>query len=50
MDFNPEFIARVIPKLDWPEIVNAAKNLGQLGDLPSELIQVRVFAHFSSYF
>lgn len=34
MDFNAEFIARIIPKLDWKEVCNAAKTLNQLeGDL-----------------
>jgi multifunctional methyltransferase subunit TRM112 len=40
VDFNPEFTARVIPKLDWPEVVRAAQHLGQLGDTPTELPQV----------
>ena len=40
VDFNPEFMARIIPKLDWPEVVRAAQNLGQLGDTPTELPQV----------
>ena len=35
VDFNPEFMARIIPKLDWPEVVKAAQNLGQLGDTPT---------------
>jgi len=30
VDFNPEFIARLIPKLDWSAAVSAAKELGQL--------------------
>jgi multifunctional methyltransferase subunit TRM112 len=40
VDFNPEFTARVIPKLDWPEVVRAAQHLGQLGNTPAELPQV----------
>lgn len=39
VDFNPEFIARVIPKLDWPEVCRAAQQLDQLGDLPTTLSQ-----------
>ena len=39
VEFNGEFIARVIPKLDWPEIVKAAEQLGQLGDLPPTLVE-----------
>ena len=38
MEFNSEFIARVIPKLDWPEVVKAAEQLGQLGALPATLV------------
>jgi multifunctional methyltransferase subunit TRM112 len=37
VEFNPEFIARIIPKLDWAEVCQAAKQLNQLGDLPSNL-------------
>ena len=37
VDFNPEFTSRVIPKLDWPEVVRAAQVLGQLGDTPAEI-------------
>jgi len=29
VDFNPEFIARILPKLDWSAAVEAAKGLGQ---------------------
>ena len=41
VDFNPEFTSRVIPKLDWPEVVRAAQVLGQLGDTPAEIPSVR---------
>jgi len=37
-DFNPEFIARMIPRLDWPAVCEAAESIGHLGDLPSELV------------
>ena len=37
VDFNPEFIARVIPRLDWPVVVKAAKELGQGAELSEEL-------------
>merc|ERR1739844_191526 len=37
VDFNPDFIARVIPRLDWPVLVKAAKELGQDSDLPEDL-------------
>jgi len=39
VEFNSEFVARVIPKLDWPEVVRAAEQLGQLGDLPTTLVE-----------
>lgn len=38
MDFNPEFIARIIPKLDWPVLYNAAEKIGQAENLPKELV------------
>lgn len=39
VDFNPEFIARVIPRLDWEVVVKAAQELGQASDLPTELAE-----------
>ncbi len=30
VDFNPDFIARIIPKLDWAEVCRAAETLNQL--------------------
>eukprot|EP00095_Tigriopus_kingsejongensis_P007973 maker-scaffold135_size322082-snap-gene-2.14 protein:Tk07973 transcript:maker-scaffold135_size322082-snap-gene-2.14-mRNA-1 annotation:"trm112-like protein" len=39
VDFNPDFIARLIPKLDWPQVCRAAQGLDQLGDLPLELVE-----------
>ena len=39
VEFNPEFIARVIPRLDWPVIVKAAEELGHASDLPNELAE-----------
>ncbi|XP_078516632.1 multifunctional methyltransferase subunit TRM112-like protein [Lissotriton helveticus] len=38
VDFNQEFVARMIPKLEWKALVEAADNLGHLSDLPSDLI------------
>ncbi len=49
MDFNPEFTARVIPKLDWPEVVRAAQHLGQLGNTPAELPQVLSLTYVGMY-
>ena len=39
VEFNIEFIARVIQKLEWAEVVRAAEQLGQLGDLPTTLVE-----------
>lgn len=38
VDFNPDFINRIIPKLDYPVLHNAATALGKVEDLPKELI------------
>lgn len=38
VDFNKEFVSRMIPKMDWPALCGAAESLGKLGDLPKELI------------
>ncbi|XP_075229779.1 tRNA methyltransferase subunit 11-2 [Lycorma delicatula] len=34
VDFNMEFVARIIPKLDWRTLWNAADGLGHVGELP----------------
>ena len=39
VEFNPDFIARVIPRLDWEVVVKAAQDLGQASDLPPELVE-----------
>ncbi|KAF7265296.1 tRNA methyltransferase subunit 11-2 [Rhynchophorus ferrugineus] len=36
VDFNPDFISRLIPKIDWPVLYNAAESLGHVEDLPKE--------------
>lgn len=38
VDFNKEFVSRMIPKIDWNALCGAAESLGKLGDLPKELI------------
>ncbi|XP_026547917.1 multifunctional methyltransferase subunit TRM112-like protein [Notechis scutatus] len=38
IDFNPEFTARMVPKIEWGALVGAAESLGHRSDLPSELI------------
>jgi len=37
VDFNSEFIARMIPKLEWTAVCAAASDVGHLGDLPSQV-------------
>lgn len=38
VDFNPEFLSRIIPKLDWVVLCEAAESIGQLADLPREVV------------
>ncbi|KPP68763.1 TRM112-like protein-like [Scleropages formosus] len=38
VEFNPQFVSRMIPKLEWSALVQAAEELGQLNDLPTELL------------
>ncbi|XP_032384231.1 multifunctional methyltransferase subunit TRM112-like protein isoform X1 [Etheostoma spectabile] len=38
VDFNPQFVTRMIPKLEWSALVHAAEELGQRQDLPDELV------------
>ncbi|XP_013388842.1 multifunctional methyltransferase subunit TRM112-like protein [Lingula anatina] len=37
VDFNPDFISRMISKVEWPALCEAAESIGHLGDLPKEL-------------
>ncbi|KAG8437978.1 hypothetical protein GDO86_008604 [Hymenochirus boettgeri] len=37
VDFNQDFVARMIPKLEWGALVEAADSLGHASDLPREL-------------
>ncbi|XP_046846636.1 multifunctional methyltransferase subunit TRM112-like protein [Xenia sp. Carnegie-2017] len=37
VEFNPEFISRMIPRLDWSAVFQAAKQLGKEENLPLEL-------------
>ncbi|XP_012521689.1 multifunctional methyltransferase subunit TRM112-like protein isoform X2 [Monomorium pharaonis] len=39
VDFNPEYIARIIPKLDWAVLWKAAESIGHVGELPQILIE-----------
>ncbi|XP_042296065.1 multifunctional methyltransferase subunit TRM112-like protein [Sceloporus undulatus] len=38
VDFNPEFTARMVPKVEWGALVEAAESLGHRSDLPAEPI------------
>jgi len=37
VDFKPEFVARIIPKIDWECLCRAAEELGHLNDLPKSV-------------
>ncbi|XP_065053540.1 uncharacterized protein LOC135682536 [Rhopilema esculentum] len=38
VDFNPEFVSRMIPRLEWKALVETAQKLGHGEDLPTENI------------
>ncbi|XP_065119912.2 multifunctional methyltransferase subunit TRM112-like protein isoform X2 [Paramisgurnus dabryanus] len=38
VEFNPQFVTRMIPKLEWSALIQAAEGLGHSQDLPSTLI------------
>ncbi|XP_037117037.1 multifunctional methyltransferase subunit TRM112-like protein [Syngnathus acus] len=38
VDFNAQFVSRMIPKLVWSALLQAAEELGQRQDLPGELV------------
>eukprot|EP00088_Acartia_fossae_P005480 TRINITY_DN12444_c0_g1_i1.p1 TRINITY_DN12444_c0_g1~~TRINITY_DN12444_c0_g1_i1.p1 ORF type:complete len:125 (+),score=21.07 TRINITY_DN12444_c0_g1_i1:41-415(+) len=37
VEFNPDFISRIIPKVDWECLCRAAEQLGHLEDLPKSM-------------
>ncbi|XP_070543695.1 multifunctional methyltransferase subunit TRM112-like protein [Ptychodera flava] len=39
VDFNPEFISRMIAKIEWEVLYKAAQSIGHLGDLPAEPVE-----------
>lgn len=41
VDFNPEFILKIIPKVDWTVLYNAAESIGQLDGigLPKDIVE-----------
>ncbi|XP_071444722.1 multifunctional methyltransferase subunit TRM112-like protein [Hetaerina americana] len=38
VDFNPDFVSRIIPKLDWNALWNAADSIGHSAELPKTII------------
>ncbi|XP_012695957.1 multifunctional methyltransferase subunit TRM112-like protein [Clupea harengus] len=38
VEFNPQFISRMIPKLEWSAFIQAAEGLGHLQNLPSTVV------------
>ncbi|CAH3018366.1 unnamed protein product [Porites evermanni] len=38
VDFNPEFISRMIAKVEWSALLKAAEQVGRSEGLPSEVI------------
>nr|CAD7426955.1 unnamed protein product [Timema monikensis] len=38
IDFNPEFLVRIIPKLDWSAFYKAAESIGHGEGLPQTVI------------
>lgn len=41
VDFNPEFVSKMITKIDWPVLYSAAESIGQLDGtgLPKDIIE-----------
>ncbi|XP_044260253.1 multifunctional methyltransferase subunit TRM112-like protein [Tribolium madens] len=39
VDFNPDFVAKIIPKVDWGVLYNAAQSIGQLEGLPKDVVE-----------
>lgn len=39
MDFNPEFVAKIIPKLDWQVLSKAAESIGHGTNLPKDIVE-----------
>ncbi|KAK3587196.1 hypothetical protein CHS0354_016892 [Potamilus streckersoni] len=37
VDYNPEFLARMIPNMDWSAVCKAAKDVGHDEGLPKEI-------------
>lgn len=39
VDFNSEFVSRMLQKIDYPVLYNAIESIGQSHDLPKELVE-----------
>ncbi|XP_014276397.1 multifunctional methyltransferase subunit TRM112-like protein [Halyomorpha halys] len=39
VDFNSEFVARIIPKLDYQTLYGAAESLGHANELPQAIVE-----------
>ncbi|KAK9506417.1 hypothetical protein O3M35_008365 [Rhynocoris fuscipes] len=39
VEFKSDFVARVLPRMDWDTLWTAADSLGHAGDLPRSLIE-----------
>ncbi|KAL1517100.1 hypothetical protein ABEB36_000908 [Hypothenemus hampei] len=37
VEFKPDFVAKVLPKIEWDVLANAAESLGHWQNLPKEL-------------
>ncbi|KAL6480360.1 hypothetical protein MHYP_G00113930, partial [Metynnis hypsauchen] len=38
VEFNPQFVSRMIPKLEWSALIQAAEGVGHRQDLPGTLV------------
>ncbi|CAH0547724.1 unnamed protein product [Brassicogethes aeneus] len=39
VDFNPEFVARIMQKIDYPALYTATESIGHLEDLPKQMVE-----------
>ncbi|KAL4219481.1 hypothetical protein ACF0H5_022059 [Mactra antiquata] len=38
VDFNPDFVARMIPKIDWSALKQAASDVGKGDEIPADIV------------
>jgi multifunctional methyltransferase subunit TRM112 len=38
-DYNEEFIVRIMPRVQWPALYEAAEQVGHVGELPKEPVE-----------